>query len=193
MNAQLTELFWLTVRDPAQAARILCGVRLDRATGWTILALAVILNTLAYFGSIALFPVPEEVNIPLFTKPFLVLTMLGSTTVIFVFAFYWVGHSLGGKAPFDTILLMLGWLQFMRLAIQIGSVVLMTLAPALSQLFVMAAGLYGLWVVLNFLKVAHDFETLGKAAAVVVMSALGLTVGLSVFLSLFTATVIGMS
>lgn len=193
MTAQLKELFWLTILNPAQAAQILRQVTVDRATGWMILVLAVALNTLAYFGSIAIFPVPAEISFPLLTRPFLVFGMLGLTTTLFVFGFFWVGKVLEGSASFETILLMVGWLQFMRLAVQLASVVLMLVLPGLSQLFVMAAGLYGLWVVINFLKVAHGFETLGKAVAVVIFSALGLTVGLSVVLSLFATTVIGIT
>ncbi|KPA22537.1 Yip1 domain protein [Shimia sp. SK013] len=193
MKKQLIQLFGLTIRDPAQAAQVLSNIRFDRMTGWTILALAVTLNTLVYFLSITLFPAPVEMSIPLLSQPYLVWFMLGSSTVIFVFAFYWVGHSLGGRASFDTILLMVGWLQYMRLAVQVASLVLMILSPSLAQMFVMAAGLYGVWILLNYLKEAHGFETFGKAIGVIVLSAVGLTVGLSVFLSLFTATVIGMS
>ncbi|MCP4822042.1 MAG: YIP1 family protein, partial [Shimia sp.] len=176
-----------------QAAAVLRNISVDRSTGWMILVLAITLNTLAYFGSIALFPVPAEVAFPLLTKPFLVFAMLGTTTFLFVIGFFWVGKILEGRGGFETVLLMVGWLQFMRLAVQLASVVLMLILPGLSQIFVMASGLYGLWVVINFIKVAHEFETLGKAVAVVVFSALGLTVGLSVFLSLFAATVIGMT
>ncbi len=193
MKAQLIELFWMTIRDPSRAASILRQIHMDRQVSWMILLLAITLNTLTYFASIALLGVPAELAFPLLTKPYLVFLMLGITTVIFVFAFYWVGRALEGKATFDTILLMVGWLQYMRLAIQVGSLVLMLVSPGISQIFVMAAGIYGLWVVVNFLKQAHGFETLGKAVAVLIFSALGMTVGLSVLLSLFATTVIGMT
>lgn len=193
MKAQLTQLFWMTIQNPAQAAQVLWQVQVDRATGWMILALAVTLNTLAYFASLALFPVPPEIAFPLLTKPFLVLTMLGSTSVIFVFAFYWVGRSLGGEGSFNTILLMVGWLQYMRLAIQLGSLLLMIVMPSLAQMFVLLTGLYGLWVVVNFIKIAHAYKTLERAVAVVVLSAIGLTVGLSVFVSLIAVTAFGIS
>ncbi|MCP4821651.1 MAG: YIP1 family protein [Shimia sp.] len=193
MKAQLIELFWMTIRDPSRAASILRQIHMDRQVSWMILLLAITLNTLTYFASIALLGVPAELAFPLLTKPYLVFLMLGITTVIFVFAFYWVGRALEGKATFDTILLMVGWLQYMRLAIQVGSLVLMLVSPGISQIFVMAAGIYGLWVVVNFLKQAHGFETLGKAVAVLIFSALGMTVGLSVLLSLCATTVIGMT
>ncbi len=193
MKAQLIELFWMTIRDPSRAASILRQIHMDRQVSWLILLLAITLNTLTYFASIPLLGVPAELAFPLLTKPYLVFLMLGITTVIFVFAFYWVGRALEGKATFDTILLMVGWLQYMRLAIQVGSLVLMLVSPGISQIFVMAAGIYGLWVVVNFLKQAHGFETLGKAVAVLIFSALGMTVGLSVLLSLCATTVIGMT
>jgi len=193
MKAHLSQLFWMTVQNPAQAAGFLRQIHVDRVTGWMILILAIVLNTLAYFASISMFPPPQDIAIPLLETPFLVFTVLGSTMVTLVFAFFWVGRMFDGKATFDTILLMVGWLQYMRLAIQLVGMALMLIAPALSSLFVMAAGLYGIWVVINFLQVAHGFETPAKAIAVIVFSFVGLAVGLSVFLSLIAVTAFGIS
>ncbi|MGX9350467.1 Yip1 family protein [Shimia sp. W99] len=193
MSAFLRQLFMLTIYNPPQAGQVLVAQQVDRAAGWLILALAVILNTLAYFLSITLFPVPAEIALPLLTSPVLVCMVLGSVTVIFVFAFYWVGRAMGGQARFEDILLMMGWLQYMRLAVQLGALVLMIFLPGLAQIFVMATGLYGAWIVLNFLKVAHGFDTMGKAVMMLVFTLVGMTVGLSLFLSLIGVTAMGFS
>ncbi len=193
MISFLRELFGLTIRNPAEAARLLVGLRVERGIGWMILGLAVILNTLAYFLSTTLFPVPAEFTMALFTSPALVTFVLGGVVVIFVFAFYWVGRAMGGTGSFDDILLMMGWLQYMRLAVQLVSLVLMLFLPGLAQIFVMATGLYGAWVVINFLMVAHRFDTIGKAVMMLIFTLMGLTVGLSIFLSLIGVTAMGMS
>lgn len=193
MTDILRQLFLLTIRDPAAAAGYLVGQELDRMTGWSILALGVVLNTLVYFLTITLFPVPTEVMLPLMTSPLMVSTVLGAVVVIFVFAFYWVGRVLGGQGAFEDILLMMGWLQFMRLAVQVISLVLMLFLPAVASLFVMAAGLYGIWIVVNFLTVAHRFDGLGKAVMVMVLTMMGLTVGLSIFLSVIGVAAMGIS
>ncbi|MGR3713736.1 MAG: Yip1 family protein [Shimia sp.] len=194
MKEQFFHLFGLTIREPAKAAEIVSNVRVDRITGWMILILAVTLNTLVYFLSTAIFPVPPEfAALPILTQPYLFWGMLCATTVIFVFAFYWIGRALDGQASFDAILISVGWLQYMRLAVQVAALILMIVAPALSRILTMVAGLYGLWVVMNFLKVVHGFDSYGKAIGVMILSAMGLTVGFSIFLSLMTAAVLGMS
>ncbi len=193
MKIFLLNLFSQTIRTPAQAAMLLQGQGLDRTTGWMILGLAVALNTLLYFLSLALFPVPAEMMLPLLQTPFLVATVLGSTVVVLVFVFFWAGRSLGGNAPFDDILLMVGWLQYMRLAIQLGSLVLMLFIPNLAWVFVLGTAIYGLWVVINFLNVAHGFGSLAKSVMLLLLSLVGLMVGMSLIVSLFTASAIGMS
>ena len=187
----LRTLFLATVYRPAEAAAMLMGHGVDRATGWMILGLAVILNTLAYFLSITLFPIPPGTPVPLPVTPLMVATVLGAVTVIFVFAFYWVGRAIGGRGRFDDILLMMGWLQYMRLAVQLASLVLMLFLPGLAKLFVMAAGLYGVWVVINFLTVAHGFDGPGKAVMMLVLTMMGLTVGLSILLSVIGVAAVG--
>lgn len=193
MKQFLLQLFVLTIRAPAQAAAMLQGQAMDRSTGWLILGLAVALNTLIYFLSVFLFPVPAEMMLPVLQTPFLVATVLGSTVVALVFVFFWAGRSLGGSAPFDDILLMVGWLQYMRLAIQLGSLVLMLFLPNLAWIFVLGTAIYGLWVVINFLNVAHGFGSLMKSVMLLILSMVGLLVGMSLIVSLFTATAIGMS
>lgn len=190
---KLKTLFWMTITRPAEAAQMIINQNIDRTTGWMVMGAAILLNTLIFFMATLLFPIPAEVGIALLRSPFMVALLLGSMMVIFVFSFYWVGLSIGGKARFEDILLCIGWLQYMRFAIQLVSLALMLLLPSLSSLFVMATSLYGVWVVINFLKVAHQFKTLGKAVSLVLLAIMGLTVGLSIFLSLVTATAVGIS
>ncbi|MEP2532531.1 YIP1 family protein [Shimia sp.] len=189
----LRQLVMLTIYRPAQAATLLAGQNMPRETSWSILALAIILNTLTYFLSTALFPVPTEIAMPLLTSPTLVCLILGSVVVMFVFAFFWVGRALGGKAAFDNILLMMAWLQYMRLIVQLIALVLMVFLPGLAQIFVMATGLYGAWIVVNFMNVAHQFNSLGKSLMMLILTLIGMTVGLTIFLSFIGVTALGIS
>ncbi len=193
MISDLKSLMILTVRQPAQAARIIVAQKLDQNTGWMVLGLAVLLNTLAYFLSITLFPVPEGIGGEILTSPFAMAFLLGVTILIFVIAFFWVGKSIGGQGRFEDVLLMMGWLQYLRLAVQLIALVLMLVAPGVAQMFVMAAGLYGVWVVINFINVVHQFDSLGRSVTLVVLSMLALVAGMSFFLSLIGVTAMGIS
>ena len=191
MTDVLKALFVQTIVAPADAARMLMGLGLRRETGWTILVLACVLNTLAYFVSTTLFPIPPEFSLPLLASPGLVLVLLFSVMVVTVFMLFWTGRALKGAAAFGDILIMIGWLQFMRLAVQVVALVLMIILPGVAGLFAMATGLYGIWILVNFVNVAHGFDALGKSFLMLVLSVLGMTMGLSVILSLIGVTAIG--
>ncbi len=193
MKAQLTALFWLTVREPAEAALVLMSRPVPRNVGWMILALGVVLNALAHFATLTLFPAPPELDVPMLSSPFLYTTILGSGLVILVFSFFWGGRAIGGLARFDDVLLSIGWLQYMRFAVQLISLALMLLMPGFALVFVMGVGLYSIWVVLNFINVVHGFNSLGKSVMLVLITMLGVTAGMTLILSLGAATAIGMS
>ena len=193
MREQLSALFWLTIRDPAEAALALMSRPVPRNVAWMILALGIVLNALAHFATLTLFPPPDELNIGFLTAPFLYTVILGSGLVILVFSFYWGGRAIGGRGRFDDVLLSVGWLQYMRFAVQLVSLGFILLFPGFALVFVLGAGLYAIWVVLNFINVVHEFNSLGKAVMLVLITMLGMTVGMTLLLSLGTATAVGMS
>ncbi len=133
MKAQLIALFWLTVRDPSEAAVALMSRPVPRNVGWMILTLGIVLNALAHFATLTLFPAPAELNVPFLTAPFLYTTILGCGLLLLVFSFYWGGRAIGGRGRFDDLLLCLGWLQYMRFAVQLASLLLMMAMPCWSS------------------------------------------------------------
>ncbi|MEP3632858.1 MAG: Yip1 family protein [Shimia thalassica] len=182
-----------TLRNPTQAGELLCAMNLTREQGWAALFLACILNTLAYFASITLFPVPPEAMLPMMSTPVMVLVTLSSAMTVSVFALFWTGRMLDGKARFGDILTMIAWLQFLRVLLQLATIILMFIVPGIAYILVMAASLYGLWVLIHFLKVAHRFSSTGKAIVTLVLATLGMTMGLSLFLSVMGVAAIGIS
>lgn len=193
MIEQLKALFWLTVRDPSEAAVALMSRPVPRNVGWMILALGIVLNALAHFATLTLFPAPPELDVPFLSAPFLYTCILGGGLVILVYSFYFGGRAIGGRGRFDDILLAIGWLQYMRFTVQMLSLVLMLLMPGFALVFVLGVGLYAIWVVLSFINVVHGFNSMGKAVMLVLITMLGLTVGMTLLLSLGTATAIGMA
>ncbi|SEO46404.1 Yip1 domain-containing protein [Salinihabitans flavidus] len=189
----LRPLFIETIRAPARAGAMLMETNLPRATLWSALVLACILNTLIFFVSTALFPAPSAgMLLPLSSSPVMVLTLLLATTVLTIIMLFWGGRALGGAARFEDVLGMITWLQFMRLAVQVAALVFMFLLPGLAALLVMGAGIYGIWILLNFMNVAHGFDSLGRSAMLLVVALIGISIGLTLLLSLIGVTAMGM-
>lgn len=192
MIAAYLDLFALSVRQPDEAARRLFAMNLSRDTLWSGLALAAVLNALIYVLSLIVFPPPGPM-VAFLSSPLIVLITLASVLVITVFGLFWAGRAMGGKGRFADVLIAITWLQYMRLGVQFAALVLMFVSPGLASLAVIAAGLYGVYILVHFLNAAHRFEALSKAFFLIVLTALGMIIGLSLFLSVVGAAAMGLS
>lgn len=189
----LQSLFVQTIVAPAQAAQHLARLKLPSQALWSLLAIACILNAIGYFLSLRLFPIGDEFYVPFANAPGVVFVVLFFVMTVSVFAMFLTGRALGGKGSLESILLLMSWLQFVRLAVQIIAWVLMAVLPEFAALFVLAAGLYGVWILVNFVKVAHEFDAIGKAVITLVLTLMGMTMGLSVVLSVIDVAAVGIN
>ncbi|MBO9408359.1 YIP1 family protein [Shimia sp. R9_1] len=193
MKDQLSALFWLTIRDPAEAALAIMSRPVARQIGWMILFLGILLNVFAHFLTLAIFPAPEEFATPLLNAPFLYAFAMGGGLIVLIFAFFWGGRAIGGRGRFDDLLLAMGWLQYMRFVVQMFVLILMVLLPNFALLLSLGVGLYSIWIVLHFVNVIHGIGSLGKTFVLLLFTSLGLVLGMTMLLSLTAATAIGMS
>ena len=176
-----------TVRRPADAARRIIGWRIESSLLWMGFALTVVLNTLLFHVSSLVYPAsPGGLSVPvLFSSPFLYALFMGLGLLLMTLVLSRVGNWLGGHGQFQDVLALLVWLQFLRLAAQLAVLVLVLLLPPFAALVTLAIGLLSLWILLNFIKAAHGFASLGRSFATLILAILGISVGLSVLLSLF--------
>ncbi|SHK10900.1 hypothetical protein SAMN05444000_11931 [Shimia gijangensis] len=193
MKELLRALLMQTIARPADAARTLVGLNLPREAGWMALFLATIINTFAYFATHAIVVLPDDFWVPVFNVPIIYLTLSFSFSTMAIFGVYWTGQTLGGKAHFPVLVSMLAWLVCVQSLADFVFLGLLMIVPTLAGLFSLAAGLYGIWIFLNFVKVAHGFTTMGKAILTITLTLVGLIVGLSVFLSVIGITAMGIS
>lgn len=176
-----------TVRRPADAARRIIGWRIESSLLWMGFALTVVLNTLLFHVSSLVYPAsPGGLPVPaLFSSPFLYALLMGLGLLLMTLVLTRVGNWLGGHGQFQDVLALLVWLQFLRLAAQLAVLVLVMLLPPFAALVTLAIGLLSLWILLNFVNAAHGFNSLGRSFATLILAILGISVGLSVLLSLF--------
>lgn len=189
----LRDLLVQTIYAPADAARTVIGLNLSRETAWMALMLAAILNTLAYFTNITLFPVPDEFWLPVIRAPFVYLIASFSLTTVMIFAIFWTGRVMGGTAYLPHMVALIAWIVTVQTLADAAFLVLFLFIPMLAGLFSLAAGLYGIWILINFITVAHNFPDKGKAVVTIVLALVGLIVGLSVFMSVLGVTAMGIS
>ncbi len=186
----LKDLALLTVQDPAEAARQLMAIQLDRGTLWTAVFLVAVLNTLlAGLNNVLM---PNTTPIPgLFDVPAVYFFFVGGGLVLTILTLFWVGRAFGGEGSMEDIMVVVVWLQFMRVLVQATALVLLLTIPMLSILLILVAALVGIWILVHFVDQAHRFGSLGKAAGVLIAAFIGMVVGVSILLSMIGVSAVG--
>ncbi|MFO7757255.1 MAG: Yip1 family protein [Roseovarius sp.] len=181
------DLLRQTLFKPADAARRLMDMRLPTEWLWMALALMAILNAIVYTASLQLSPEPDAsagLMPAAFQAPILFAALLLGALALTVIALYYVGQGLGGEAAMPDILVLMTWLQVLRLLVQGAVLVLALGVPALAALVVLGAAIWGVYILISFIDAAHRFDNRFKAAGVIVLSFVAMAIGLSTLLSL---------
>ena len=190
LTPSLKDLALLTVQDPAEAARQLMAIQLDRGTLWTAVFLVAVLNTLlAGLNNVLM---PNTTPIPgLFDVPAVYFFFVGGGLVLTILTLFWVGRAFGGEGSMEDIMVVVVWLQFMRVLVQATALVLLLTIPMLSILLILVAALVGIWILVHFVDQAHRFGSLGKSAGVLIAAFVGMVVGVSILLSMIGVSAVG--
>ncbi|NVO55280.1 YIP1 family protein [Rhodobacteraceae bacterium B1Z28] len=167
----LGNLAVLTLRQPSEAARHLMDLRLGREVLWLAFFLAVVLNCLVQLGIDLLVPIPEEALRELEPVP-LVLIKSAGAMMLSIVAFLYIGRFLGGTATFEGMMVLTIWLQFLQIAALLITLALSITFPFMMLMLLLATALLSLYITLHFLNEAHQFGSLAKAFAVILLSAL---------------------
>lgn len=178
----LKRLFLDTIYAPRTAARQLLGLDLPGNEIWMALVLATVLNAIAYICTLMAFPQLAP-PILLSLSPLMLTGMFFVSMAAGTAALFWGGKTVGGVARFNDLLLLITWLQFIRLAIQIGTFALMLFLPGLAGILNLLATLYVVWILLSFVNEAQGFDSIGKSIANLLLGFLGLVIVLSFLIS----------
>lgn len=179
-----------TVTAPRDAAERIMAFQPGRDWLWQALLVVVLLNALVFGVGNLISPPPAPLP-PMMATPFLFALSMACGLVITVFAVFWTGAWLGGQGRLDDFLVLVTWLQVLRLFVQTVAVPLALVAPGLAVLGLMAVSVLGVWIFVNFIDVAHRFNNLFKAFGAVLLSGLGIVLGLILMLSIIGATSAG--
>lgn len=188
----LRSLITTTVTNPALAARQLMSLNLGRETLWLALALAVVLNALMHVLSNILTPL-QDPDIQGLTNSLVVfVVVVGGGLVLSIAAFYQVGRKMGGTASFNDMMIVMVWLQFLRVLVQAINIVVLIVAPGLLAVLAIGIFLLGLYITVHFIDQAHRFDSPLKSLGVLVLSALAIAIVITILLSLVGGSILGL-
>ena len=178
------QLFLETITAPKDAARRLLTINIFGIETWMAFTLSIILNGLVYVTTILIFPdaappMIREVN------PIPLTIIILASMVLGTLSLYAGGKALQGVANLNDLLILVAWLQVMRLAVQVAGFVLLLVSPVLAALLTTLASFYGIWILLNFVNEAQGYNSFGKSVANMVLGFVGLAFLFSLFISAF--------
>lgn len=189
------DLFGQTLREPRAAAGRILGLDLPREWLWMALVLMGVLNGIVYSLFLQVGPPPDPATMPLIPtalrSPALFTIFLLGALALTVMALTWGGQALGGRAQVTQVLALITWLQVLRLAVQLALLLLMVTLPVAGLALVVAASIWGLVILVAFVDYAHGFENKFKAVVVIILSFLGMLIGLSAILGVLATLFMG--
>lgn len=188
MQIDFQSLVMETIRSPLTAAERVLKLNLPANWLWSALGLMCVLNAIVYSLSLQINPPasPDELMLipAAFQSPVLFTLFLFCALSLTVFALHRVGGWMEGKASQRDVLMVITWMQVLRLLLQVAVLILSLVAPAFAALVVMVASLWGIYILAAFVNVAHHYDNLGKAFGVMVLSFLAVALGASLILGL---------
>ncbi|MDU8911019.1 YIP1 family protein [Aestuariicoccus sp. MJ-SS9] len=190
--AGFLNLAWQTVVAPQDVARLLLSLRLTHEALLLAFATVVVLNALLFSLSVQMSPTASPLQ-PILGSPVIFMLSLGGSLAIVALAITWTGRALGGAGRIETVGLLLIWLQALRMLVQVAMLVLIPLSPQLGAFLAFAAAIAGVWILVNFIEVAHEFGSLFKSALVLLLGVTGMALGVSIIFSLIGVTTTGLA
>jgi len=162
----------------ATAARILAMNPPDDAR-WLGFVIVVVLSVLVGQASILILGEDGFGGSMIFMAVFQTMILLG-----LVVAVQGIGRLAGGKGTFPDTLLLLAWLQFVMIAVQVVQIGVMLLVPPLFGLVTIAALAVFMWMLVNFTMALHGFTSVVKVVVTTVFSFFGLAVVLAITMAI---------
>ena len=180
----------LTIRAPAEAARQILDLGLPRQVLWIALLLMAVLQSMVFALSDLLTPGPTPIPV-LFGSPIRFMMVSAAMLVMTVYAIFWAGKALGGNGSLDDVMVLVVWLQALRVVVQGAGLLLSMIIPMLAVELLLAASAIGIYILLHFINQAHRLQSVARAVGVLAIAIIGIMFGLSLLLALLGVPTMG--
>jgi len=173
----------LTLQSPREGARHVMALDLPLNGRWTALLLTAVVSAIAsYLSFYFLLGAIPGMALP---SPWTMAITQTGVMVLSALAVYRIGRWRGGTGNLGNAVILMAWLQFILLCLQVVQVVLMVLSPLLSD----AVGFVGIavffWLLTVFVTEMHGFRAPGMVFLGVVLTILAVAFVVSIFLAIF--------
>lgn len=184
--AQLMAMVGRSIQSPREGAAEVLSFGVPREALWLIVATVVALSCISTEIKVlltALDGLPEPIA-AIVGNPaaFAALQFVG--LVVTIAAVYAIGRAMGGTGSLEETALVICWLQFILVCLDVAWIGAFVLNPLLSNLVGLATMVLSLWLLTNFIAALHGFRSLLQVFGMILVSTFTLLVVLSLALVL---------
>jgi hypothetical protein len=170
MDLSLSSLLQMardSVQNPREGARAVLRLNPPRQARWTGLILMAVMSTVLTNLSVLMMPLEDQAMMGAFaTSPLRMVVIQVAVLLIMVQAVYHVGRWRGGQGSFADALLLVGWLQFILLVLQVAQIVLQVVLPPLAEILGLLGLILFLWLLTGFVDDRCSLRAVLRAGAV---------------------------
>lgn len=188
---ELTPAFLLrmvreTILAPRAGAASMLGFGFAPVVGWLSLLLMAVASTLLTHVSFAMMASEaKEFWGTAMGSPIRTAMLQWVVLLISVHAIHKIGRLVGGKGSLQGAVVLVAWLQFILLCVQILQLLAQAVVPPLSDVM----GLFGLvlflWLLTNFIAELHGFRSLGLTFVGIIVAIFVVALVLGMIFTLF--------
>lgn len=187
---QVLALAGRTVQNPREGASEVLSLGLPRDALWTAVALVVVLSILlSQFSALMMGASGAAPMAGIGISPVMGgLVQLG-LLVGMAAAIHLVGRAMGGSGSFPEALLLMAWLQFIMICVQVVQLLAILVIPPLTGIIFILGLVLFLWLLTNFVAVLHGFRSLAQVFVMILVTAFAIAFFLSLVLTILGVTV----
>ncbi len=189
---RLTTLLSQTLGTPREAARQVMALPIGLPERWQVLALVVILSVILTQATVMLAPAEEAAMMrSMLGSPLQSGLVQAAVLVAMVFAVHFVGRAMGGAGAFADALLLIAWLEWVMVCLQVVQLVASVVLPLLaSAIGVMGVALF-FWLLTQFVLELHGFRSPVRVFGMIVIVLVALAFGVALVFGLIGVSLPG--
>ncbi|MGI1661729.1 Yip1 family protein [Palleronia sp. KMU-117] len=188
----LLPMVWRTIKNPREGAEEVLSLGIPREALWPLLVLVLVLSII--LGQITTLLVASAAGVTVtgpLANPMVTGVLQFALLLVTIFAIHVIGRSFGGTGNLGETILLVAWLQFVMVCIQVVQTAFMLILPPVGSLLGIVGLVLFLWLLTNFVAVVHGFRSLGQVFVMILVSMFVLAFVLSILLTLAGVSVPG--
>ncbi len=175
-----------TVSNPREGAATVLSFAPERQALWLMFALVIVLSLLLreFVAVFAGFPLDGPITGPMQGSTLMLGLVMAGFLYLTMHAVHRIGQFFGGTGSFEETALLVIWLQFILICLQVIQIATLFILPPVAGLITIVAIALYVWLLVNFIAVLHGFTSLGMVFVATLLSAFALLFAFSLVLSL---------